>query len=73
MDGLLCVEFLGVLHVESQEVAEFCCSIDFGLPCILSLSKHCECHQFVPIFSGYQICCFQEYCCSVGEGHGFPC
>ena len=73
VDGLLGVQILGILHVEAEEITQFCGGVDFGLPCILPLSEHRGCHYLVSVFSTDQVCGFEEDGGAVGEGEGFPC
>ena len=67
MDGLLCINILGVLNVEPQKVTQLGCSVNLSLPGILSLSHHRCRHQLISILATDQIRSFEKDRSSVGE------
>ncbi len=72
MDRLLCIQILGVLNIEPQEVTEFRSSVNLRLPSILSLSHHRRNHQLITILGTDQICSFEENSSSVSKRHRLP-
>lgn len=72
VDRLLCIQILGVLNIEPQEVTEFRSSINLRLPSILSLSHHRRSHQLITILGTDQICSFEENSRSVSKRHRLP-
>ncbi|KAL2288242.1 hypothetical protein FJTKL_04315 [Diaporthe vaccinii] len=70
--GLLSIQLLGVLDVESQEVAQLCGGVDLGLPCVLALAEHGGRHDLVSVLGGDQICGLQKDGGPVGEGQRCP-
>lgn len=55
MDRLLSIEVFGVLHAETEEIAQLGGRVNLGLPGILSLAVHGQGHDVVAILGGDKI------------------
>ena len=63
--GLLGMDFLCVVRVETEEVCEFTSRIDFSLETVFALGKHGGCVDFGPVGPCHQVCSLQENSCAV--------
>ena len=62
---LLCMNFLGIISVESQEIRKFTCRINFSLKTVFSLRQHGCSIDFCPVGTSDEVSGFQEYCCAM--------
>lgn len=69
---LLGVEFLDILHAESEEIRQLGRGINLGLPRVLSLPQHGRRHELISVFAGHEVSCLKEDGCLVVPGHVFP-
>lgn len=61
VDWLVAICLFRVLDIEPQKVTQLRCCVNLGLPCILSLSHHCRCHDLISVLCGNEICRLEKH------------
>lgn len=69
---MLLVDFLSVLAVEAEKVAQLGSSVNFSLPDVLALAQHGGSHHLVSVFGGQEVGSLQEDSDAVVERQSLP-